>query len=143
MLRSQVALLAVMLVVTAFVVDACKDCTCKNYAPETDEATYCRYHRNAVWNYVEQSTDVELQKTQLTRLESLYKTVKDCDDVDCIFNEVQADSIAPGFAGIFDSVNAEAEEEVATAEFNHRKVLLCGLMNGIIDWRDSLGVEEK
>jgi hypothetical protein len=125
------------------VADSCKECTCKNYAPESDEATYCRYHRNAVWEYVEQSTDVELQKTQLARLESLYKAIKDCDDMDCIFNEVQADSIAPGFAGIFDSLNAEAEEEVATAEFNRPKVLICGLMNGILDWRDSLGVEEE
>jgi hypothetical protein len=126
--------------------DSCKDCTCKNYAPESTEATYCRYYREAVWDYVEQSTDAELQKTQLTRLESLYKTVKDCEDMDCIFNEVQADSIAPGFAGILDSANAEAEEEVTTAEFKPAKagkVLLCGLMNGIFDWRDSLGVEEE
>ena len=143
MRRVQLVLLIIMMAATALVVDACKECTCKNYAAETDEATYCRFHRDAVWDYVDQATDTAQMKVQVTRLETLYKAVDDCGDMNCIVIEIQADSIAPGFATIFVSANADAASEVDAAGFDQRKVLLCGLMHGIIDWRERLGMEAR
>ncbi|MEE8578125.1 MAG: hypothetical protein V3T31_12800, partial [candidate division Zixibacteria bacterium] len=113
----------------------CKDCSCKDYKPETREATYCRYHRDAVWDYVETVSDVEAQKAKLAEMERLLKAVKECEALGCIEREAQADTIAPGFAAIYESANARAETEVGMETFHSWQVVLCGLNHGVADWR--------
>ncbi|HWR82378.1 MAG TPA: hypothetical protein VN285_03675 [Candidatus Deferrimicrobium sp.] len=131
-------------VVVVLVNAGCKECTCKSYTAETAQATYCRYHRNAVWDYVEQAAgDTNAMKAQYERLKSLLEAVKDCDDVPCIEKQIQADSLAPAFAGLFASANSEGEQEVGTTQFDRAQVVLCGLRHGLVDWHDSLRIEEE
>jgi hypothetical protein len=136
---------AVCAFVAVVIVNAgCKECSCKSYSAETAQATYCRYHRNAVWDYIEQAAgNTDAMKAQYERIKSLLEAVSDCDDVPCIEKEIQGNSLAPGFVGLFAAAKSESEQEVGTAQFDRAQVTLCGLRHGLVDWHDSLHIEEE
>ena len=129
-------------VLTAFLLlaaIACNDeCGCRDYSPQTDEATRCRYHREAVWDYVEQGGDEVEMRSQLARMERLFDLLDDCRTWPCVTAEIEADSTAPGFALVFSGVQSALETKGLMAGNQWGKVALCGLQNGIRDWQDSL-----
>ena len=143
MLRTALALGLGILIVLPLLFAGCNaDCTCKDYDPETDEATYCRNHREAVWDYVELGSGTDEIRTQVGNMERLLEVISKCRDTSCINAEIRTENHAPGFADVFTRWNQRAEQDVGGAELKRWKVILCGLNNGWNDWQDSLKIME-
>lgn len=116
---------------------------CKQYENITVEATYCRLHREAVWDYVE-LTDTEAgQKGRSYSMVRLVEELNRCNSMECVQTEIAADTIAAGFQAIYSSVHRKAEGKLYGATIETRKVTLCGLENGLRDWVDSLKLDHS
>jgi len=135
--------LGLVLVISLAVVPACRHqyVGCKQFENLSDEATYCRIHREAVWDYIEVTDTPAGQEGRTWSMIRLLRQLDQCRDIDCVTTEIAADSIANGFAELFANSHSQAESKLNGSSPNRYKIVMCGLENGVRDWVDSLKLE--
>lgn len=118
----------------------CTRCSCRKLVDESleMEATCCHLYRNAVWDYVEQWSDRQLQRTMLARLEHFVAQVDDCEDIECFIVALEKEKISKTFSALFLRALDESSQIAGGGSAVSIEAIRCGLEHGISDWKDTL-----
>lgn len=145
---SMIALLGLMMTAQAivscrFFVSVRHNVGCEQYDSMSSEGSYCRLHREAVWDYVELSDTKAGQMKRSYAMVRLLRMLKRCQSMACVETEIAVDTIALGFNSIYSSAHQKAVDKLNGATVKTEKVTLCGLESGLRDWVDSLELAVK
>jgi hypothetical protein len=111
---------------------------CEEYSPESQEATYCNGHRDAVLEFVREVADTNERRTRLNRFETFYETIKDCGTVDCIENGIAATANFDAFANRYQQEHGYVETETTIAADRKAALILCGFRHAIAGLKKTL-----
>ena len=144
--RYRVRCLCVLLLVLFSLVGGCtsrSQLCCLQYAPNTDEATYCNNHQTAVGQFVRSATpDQTLMRKHLTDFKAFYRTVQKCESVACIEEQLHAATTLPGFRQRYQTEHTFAEQETHVDPEKKASLVLCGFRHAT-DALDQLLTNER
>ena len=132
--RVSLVLLAFLVTVTAL--NGCwpfpshKLC-CEQYSVESNQATYCNNHRDALMKYVRDTDDDSVMRTRLGQMEVFYELVEDCKTVECIEIGVGDPATPDEFAERYQTEHDYAERDALVPENEKAKLILCGFKHAI------------
>lgn len=136
------AIMMVIVAVTATV--GCWPCgdkdklCCEEYQRESDLATYCNDHRDAVLEFVREVPDTTERRLRLNRIDAFYETVKDCQTVVCIEDAIGTAADLDAFANRYQQEHGFAETETAIAADKKAELILCGFRHAIDGLKETL-----
>ena len=131
----------ILIILTQTFCSICSEIGCQQFDSMGLEATYCRLHREAVWDYIELGENKKSQSNRTLSITRLLGELNQCHSIDCIETEISADTIAIDFNLIYQTAHQIAEEKRNGRDMKVRQVIMCGLENGARDWIDSLRLE--
>ena len=115
---------------------------CLQYDPETDHATYCNNHRNAVLSFVRDVPEKADQLGRLSEIEDYYDEVEDCGTIDCIESAIKADTALAVFWEWYDNEHKYADRDADVQPEDKVRLILCGFKHAIDAEKKTLGEGE-
>lgn len=115
---------------------------CLQHDPETDQATYCNNHRDAVLKFVREVPGTADRLVRLSRFEDFYDTIDDCGTVDCIESAIEVDTALVRFKERYQDEHYYAERDTDVTQEQKVKLILCGFKHAIDGERQTLGEGE-
>jgi hypothetical protein len=104
---------------------------CEEYSPQSQEATYCNGHRDAVLEFVREVADTAERRARLNHFEAFYETVKDCRTVVCIEDGIGAASDFDAFANRYQQEHGYVETGTTIAADKKADLILCGFRHAV------------
>jgi hypothetical protein len=111
---------------------------CESYSVESDQATYCNGHRDAVLLFVREVSDTTERRTRLNRIDAFYETIKECQTVACIEDAIGAQADLEAFANRYHQEHGFVETETAIAADKKAELILCGFRHAIAGLKKTL-----
>ena len=131
-------LIAIGLVLSCKHPDSC----CKQYSPESDQATYCNRHKSAGYEFVE-NDDASLSQERYQKLQELMGKIQNCESVSCIELAIKGDSSLSRLDSTYTLEHTKAEERTHLTESEKSKLILCGFSNALDDIATNIKQEGK
>jgi hypothetical protein len=139
----RISLILLTLALVAVLADCRPDqLCCLTHDPETDQATYCNNHRDAVLKFVREISDVAERRARLTAFEQLYATLDHCQTVACIESVIEADTALSGFGERYQNEHRYAERDTDIPQEQKAGLILCGFKHAIDGQKQTLGEGE-
>lgn len=105
---------------------------CLKYPAETDQATYCNNHRDAVGKFIISAPDPSERQVRLKDFKAFYRKIEEaCGTVQCIENSISSDAALSSFLGRYRGEHHFAERDTQIDEKMKTDLILCGFKHGL------------
>lgn len=116
---------------------------CLQYPTNSDLMSYCMNHARSVGAFIINEETSEEQKKRLSAFMEFYESVKTCESVNCIEDQIRNTSTLPNFLEEFVSEHKQSEDEFQFSEDLKVKLILCGFRHAIESYKKILGMENE